>query len=64
MSDESNLPRLLTARELADQLGLSRFRIYELSRKKQVPFIKIGERSYRYNPEAILFWLANSGTDQ
>jgi excisionase family DNA binding protein len=56
------LPRLLNAVEVADQLGLSRFRLYELCRRQEVPHVRIG-RSIRFDPRAVAAWLAEGGTN-
>jgi excisionase family DNA binding protein len=55
------LPRLLRAEEVAEQLGLSRLRVWELSRQGLIPTVKIG-RSYRYDPQAVREWLDAGGS--
>jgi len=54
-------PRLLTASELASQLGLSRFRLYELCREGMIPHVRLG-RSVRFQPKAVSEWLGSGGT--
>jgi excisionase family DNA binding protein len=49
-------PRLLTAEEVAEMLGLDVARVWKLSRRGEIPTITIG-RSRRYRREAILRWL-------
>jgi len=40
--------QLLTAKEVSEITGLKPARIYELTRKRQIPFVLIGERQYLY----------------
>ena len=55
------LPRLLTAEELAAQIGLSRFRLYELCRGGLIPHVRVG-RSIWFDPKAVAEWIAAGGT--
>jgi len=55
------LPRLLTARELAAQLGLTLARTYAMARKGLVPAVWLG-RQLRFEPNTIREWLATGGT--
>ena len=57
----SPLPRLLTAEEVAQQLGLSRWRVYELA-KLGMPHVRLG-RAVRFSADALREWLAAGGTD-
>jgi excisionase family DNA binding protein len=55
-----DIPRLLTASDVAETLGVSVQRVYELVRTRKTsnfPVIKIGERQYRFSKEAILAWI-------
>lgn len=45
----SNLKRLLTPRETAEFLSVSRQRVYELTRRGELPVIVLGGRQYRYD---------------
>ena len=56
----TSLPRLLTAREVA-QMGLPLSRVYELARTGKLPVIRFG-RAMRFDPNALAEWLANGGT--
>jgi excisionase family DNA binding protein len=49
--------KLLDSREVSALTGLPLSRIYELSRKGQIPLLKIGERQYRYPLMEIENWL-------
>jgi excisionase family DNA binding protein len=55
------LPRLLTAAELASVLGVPRWRLYELTRAGLLPHIRLG-RAVRYDPERVNAWLHDGGT--
>jgi excisionase family DNA binding protein len=57
------LPRLLTARELADATGLPAWRISELCRSDAIPHVRLG-RAVRFNASAIAAWLEAGGTRQ
>jgi len=56
--------KIMVADEVADLLRVDRQRIYELVRQKKIPFIRIGQRQYRFESEAILIWLANGGNPE
>jgi len=51
---------LLTAQELADKLSLSVETIWRYTRQRKIPFIDLGHRQYRYDPEEVLASLASS----
>lgn len=55
------LPRLLTADQVAEQTGIPKSRVYELSRTGDLPAISFGRR-YRYDPNELRSWLASGGT--
>lgn len=55
------LPRLLTADEVARQTGLSKGRIYELAREEDMPHVRLG-RAVRFDPVAVREWIASGGT--
>lgn len=59
-----NENKLLTANEVAKELRLPKHRVYELTRRKLIPFVQIGERQYRYSAEALKEWIANGGNRQ
>lgn len=46
--------KLVTARELADRLGLSVETIWRYTRDRQIPYIEVGKRQYRYDPAAVM----------
>ena len=57
----TTLPRLVTARDVAEQTGLPLARVYELSRQGNFPAIRFG-RSYRFDPEVVSAFFAAGGT--
>jgi len=48
--------QLLTAKEVSEITGLKPARIWDLTRKKQIPFVLIGERQYKYPAQRIADW--------
>lgn len=53
---------LLIAGEVAKLLRVDRQRIYELARTHSIPVIRVGERQYRFDAEAIRNWIEKGGT--
>jgi excisionase family DNA binding protein len=47
------LTRLLTAAEVADALGVSKERVWELTREGKIPAVRLGGRTYRYHPARV-----------
>lgn len=45
------LVRLLTAEEVADACGVSKERVWQLTREGKLPAIRLGGRTYRYHPD-------------
>ena len=58
------LPRLLTAAEVAKQTGIPKQTIYEMTRRGELPAVRIGSRCYRYSADAIAKWIASGGTPE
>jgi excisionase family DNA binding protein len=50
--------RLLTARQLADRLGVSAGALLRWTRAGEVPAVKLPSGAIRYRPDAIEAWLA------
>lgn len=48
--------KLITMKEAADYLNISKNRLYYMVFKKAIPYIKIGA-STRFSPEALEVWL-------
>ena len=56
--EKDKLPRLMTVRELSQETGIARYRLYELSRAGKIPHIRLG-RAVRYDPGAVKSWLSS-----
>ena len=56
--------QILVAEEVAELLRVDKQRIYELVRTNQIPFIRLGERQYRFSAQAIENFLRGSGTQK
>lgn len=54
-------PRLVTARTVAERLGISQHRVYELARTGDLPHVRLG-RSMRFDPAAIESFIKGGGT--
>src|SRR5436190_13790931 len=57
---DSASEKLLNAGEVAEILGVSRNRVYELARRPKAngfPVIVLGERQYRFSRVAVYEWL-------
>ncbi|HEX9928936.1 MAG TPA: helix-turn-helix domain-containing protein [Pyrinomonadaceae bacterium] len=54
--------QILVADEVAEILRVDRQRIYELVRTNQIPVIRLGERQYRFDEQAIQKWLEKGGS--
>jgi excisionase family DNA binding protein len=54
--------QILIADEVAEMLRVDRQRIYELARRNAIPVIRLGERQYRFDAEAIRQWIEHGGT--
>ena len=49
-------PRLLTAEDIAEMLGMRVDYVYALTRRDAIPHLRFG-RTLRFRPEAIEVWL-------
>jgi excisionase family DNA binding protein len=54
--------QILIAEEVAELLRVDKQRVYELVRTEQIPFIRLGERQYRFSAQAIQEFLNDGGT--
>lgn len=54
--------QILVAEEVAELLRIDKQRVYELVRARQIPFIRLGERQYRFSAQAIKDFLNDGGT--
>lgn len=57
----TELPKLLTARELEERIGIRRARLYELVRSGAIPHVRLGE-SIRFDPDRIRRWIDEGGS--
>jgi len=49
-----NERRLVTAQELADMLQLSVETIWRYTRNERIPYVKLSNRQYRYEPGEVI----------
>ncbi len=56
--------KLLTATEVSERLQIDLQRVYELTRRKLLPCVRLGERQLRYSPQAIEGFIANGGNQE
>ena len=54
--------QILVADEVAEMLRVDRQRVYELVRRNAIPVIRVGERQYRFDAEAIRQWIERGGS--
>jgi excisionase family DNA binding protein len=54
--------QVLIADEVAEMLRVDRQRVYELARRNAIPVIRLGERQYRFDAEAIRQWIERGGS--
>ena len=48
--------RLLTAAEVSELLRVPRSTVYELTRSRRIPFLKVGRRTL-FEPEVLRAWI-------
>jgi excisionase family DNA binding protein len=53
--------RLIRAKEAAELLDLRLPRLYELTRQRLIPSVKVGEKSLRFNEVALREWVERGG---
>lgn len=56
-----SLARLLTAKEVSEILQIDIQRVYELTRRNQLPCVRLGERQYRYSREQLENFVQHGG---
>lgn len=56
--------QILIADEVARILRVDRQRVYELVRRDAIPVIRLGERQYRFDAEAIEQWIERGGSSE
>ena len=50
-------PRLMTAAEVSEVLRVPRSTVYELTRTRRIPFLKVGRRTL-FDPDRLTQWIA------
>jgi excisionase family DNA binding protein len=55
------LPKLVPAPPIAESLGVTPWRIYELVRQNRIPHVRLG-RSVRFDPAKIAAWIEAGGS--
>lgn len=55
---------LLRATDVAETLGVSEARVYDLVRRRLIPAVKIGARQIRFDKIALTNWIASGGSRQ
>ncbi len=56
--------KLLTATEVSERLQIDLQRVYELSRRKLLLCVRLGERQLRFAPQAIERFIADGGNQE
>ena len=56
--------KLLTATEVGEVLQIDLQRVYELTRQKLLPCVRLGERQLRFSPGAIERFIADGGNNE
>ena len=62
-TESATLPRLLTARQVAEATGIPVARLYELTRTGDLPHTRLG-RTVRYAAPALRDWIDRGGTGE
>jgi len=55
------LPRLLSAADVSAMTGIPRWTLYEMTRRGELPAVRIGTRHYRFSAPAIRQWIDAGG---
>ena len=53
--------RLITAKQAAEILNLRLPRLYELTRQRAIPSVRVGEKSIRFSESALREWIERGG---
>jgi excisionase family DNA binding protein len=56
--------RLMTAVQVAELLAAPKTRVWSMSRRGEIPTVRIGPREVRYRPEDIEAWIARRTTSR
>ena len=55
-------PRLLTAGEVSDLLRVPKSTVYELTRTRRIPHLKVGRRTL-FDPRVLDSWIARQNVE-
>jgi excisionase family DNA binding protein len=58
------IPMLIKAPEAAKMLDIRLARLYELTRQRTVPSVRIGPKQLRYDEEKLREWIQKGGLNQ
>lgn len=61
MPNNRVVPRLLRPREVSEQTGLPRFRVYELIKDGKLPAIRLGN-TFRISEDVLAEWIKANST--
>ncbi len=53
--------KLLTAKQVSEILGIDIQRVWDLRRRNLLPCVRLGERQFRFCPQAIEHFIENGG---
>lgn len=56
--------KLKTAKEVSEILQIDLQRVYELTRRRLLPVVVLGERQYRYSETALQNWIEQGGNQE
>jgi excisionase family DNA binding protein len=56
--------RLMTAGQVAELLAVPKTRVWSMSRRGEIPTVRIGPREVRYRPEDLEAWIARRTTSR
>lgn len=54
-------PRLVTAEQLAAHLSVNRFTVYRWVERGQIPHVRLGTKTLRFELDAVLAAMRNGG---
>ena len=61
--DDQTLPRLLSAKEVSEQIGIPLWRLYERVRLDDIPAVRVG-KAIRFSAPAVREWIERGGTKE
>jgi excisionase family DNA binding protein len=56
--------KYVSAQVIAERLGLSTWRVYELARGDLIPHARLGAKQLRFSVEAVDAWIARGGSSE